>query len=212
LPASHPHAEPRAWPAWKALLAQRDLWWFLLAVAFGQLAGSTYDSCFSLHLSGLGLGGRFTGAAWAVGVTAEIVLMALSARIMARIGAERLFTLALLGGVVRWTGLALFRSPIAILALQPLHGVTFGFYWVGGVTVLRDRVSAEASTAAQGLFASAFSIGSLCGMLLGGSVLEHHGAGLLFGGAAVAAILAVTASLIHRRSAAKPIESAAVPA
>ena len=205
LPAAHPHAEPRAWPAWRALLAQRDLWWFLLAVALGQLAGATYDSCFSLHLAGLGLGGRFTGAAWAVGVTAEILLMALSPRILARIGAERMFTLALAGGVVRWAGLALFRSPTAILALQPLHGVTFGFYWVGGVTVLRDRASPEASTAAQGLFGSAYSIGSLCGMLAGGSVLEHHGAGVLFGGAAVAAALAVLASSAHTRLSAPVI-------
>jgi MFS transporter, PPP family, 3-phenylpropionic acid transporter len=202
LPAAHPHAEPRAWPAWRALLAQRDLWWFLLAVALGQLAGATYDSCFSLHLAGLGLGGRFTGAAWAVGVTAEILLMAMTPRILARIGAERMFTLALAGGVVRWGGLALFHSPMAILALQPLHGVTFGFYWVGGVTVLRDRASPEASTAAQGLFGSAYSIGSLCGMLAGGSVLEHHGPGVLFGGAAVAAALAVVASSAHARLAA----------
>ena len=210
LPAAHPHAEPRAWPAWRALLAQRDLWWFLLAVALGQLAGATYDSCFSLHLAGLGLGGRFTGAAWATGVTAEILLMALSARILARIGAERMFTLALAGGVVRWAGLALFRSPLAILALQPLHGVTFGFYWVAGVTLLRDRASPEAGTAAQGLFASAYSIGSLAGMLAGGFVLEHHGAGALFGGAAFAAALA-TLTMAIRAMAAKPIESAAVP-
>jgi MFS transporter, PPP family, 3-phenylpropionic acid transporter len=202
IPAAHPHSEPRAWPAWRALLAQRDLWWFLLAVALGQMAGATYDSCFSLHLKALGASGRFTGMAWSIGVVSEIALMALSARFIARIGAERLFVVAVAGGMVRWTGMALVHSPAAILALQPLHGLSFGLYYVAGVTVLRNRAPAEAATAAQGLFASAFSIGSFVGMAAGGTILEQHGPGALFGGAAGVAALAVVASSAHARTAA----------
>jgi PPP family 3-phenylpropionic acid transporter len=210
MPAAHPHAEPRTWPAWRALLEKRDLWLFLLAVALGQMAGASYDACFSLHLQALGLGGRFTGVAWSVGVAAEIVFMAASPRILGRIGAERLFTLSLLGGVLRWTGMALVHSPTAILALQPLHGVTFGLFYVAGATLLRDRAPAEAATAAQGLFASAYSIGSFVGMSLSGRMFER-GPSTLFGCAAAVAALAVVASSMHTRlravSAAQPVRA-----
>jgi len=98
--------------------------------------------------------------------------------------------------------MALVHSPAAILALQPLHGLSFGLYYVAGVTVLRNRAPAEAATAAQGLFASAFSIGSFVGMAAGGAILEQLGPGALFGGAAGVAALAVVASSAHARTVA----------
>ena len=75
---------------------------------------------------------------------------------------------------VRWTLLARVVSPAAILCLQPLHGITFGLFWVSGVTVMRDRGHA-APTAAQGLFAAAYGAGSLVGMNATGQLLELGG-------------------------------------
>ena len=66
-------------------------------------------------------------------------------------------TLAFAAGCARWLLLAEVRQPMVILALQPLHAVSFALYYVAGVTLTREQASVETQTAAQGLFAAAFA-------------------------------------------------------
>jgi PPP family 3-phenylpropionic acid transporter len=184
--------------AWLALLDSADWWIFFAAIVFGQMATAAYDSGFTLHLAQLGFRGRFVGVAWATGVAAEIGLMALSSRILARIGAARLLTLSLATAVVRWTLLARVTSATAILCLQPLHGVTFGLFWVASVTLVRDR-GLGAPTAAQGLFAAALGLGSLVGMNLTGALLDAGGGRLVYQSAACAALAATICAAWYAR-------------
>ena len=187
-----------------ALLGAGDWWIFLVAVALGQMATAAYDSAFTLHLSRLGFHGRFVGVAWATGVAAEIALMALSGRILSRLGPARLFALSLGTAALRWWCLGRVTSGAAILALQPLHGVTFGLFWVSAVTLVR-RHGHGAPTAAQGLFAAALGTGSVVGMNLAGRLLEQGGGRMLYGSAACVAAAAAVAATIHAwRYAADP--------
>jgi len=163
---------------------------FLVAAALAGFANAAYDAGFSLHLERIGLGGRFVGWAWSLGVVSEVGLMAISGRLAARVGAERLFAGALAVGALRWTALAFVRAPALILALQPLHGITFGLFWAAGVATAHHRGGPEAPAATQGLFNAAVSAGSTLGMALAGRALELAGGTGLFLGAAVAAALA----------------------
>ncbi|HWE26819.1 MAG TPA: MFS transporter [Polyangia bacterium] len=196
LPAPPPVERKGVVGAWLELLGHADWWLFLVAVGFGQMATAAYDSGFSLHLVRLGYGGRFIGAAWATGVAAEIALLAGSGAILGRVSVPRLFTLSLATAAVRWTLLACVTSPIAILCLQPLHGITFGLFWVTGVTLARDRGHA-APTAAQGLFSAAIGCGSLVGMNLAGRLLELGGGQLLYGVAGACAALATLGGWLY---------------
>ena len=184
--------------AWWKLVGDGESWLFFAAVALGYLATSAYDSGFSMHLAHLGFGGRFIGAAWATGVAAEIVMMALSGAILARVGAAPLFAFSLATATARWLLLSRVSSATAILLLQPLHGVTFGLFWVAGVTLTRDRAGA-APTAAQGLFAAALGVGSLVGMNVAGRLLEVGGGRLLYGAAAAAAAAATACAVLYGR-------------
>jgi PPP family 3-phenylpropionic acid transporter len=163
-----------------------------------QMATAAYDSGFSLHLSQLGFGGRFIGIAWAIGVAAEIALMASSPAILARVSPARLFALSLATAVVRWSLLARVTSPAAILCLQPLHGITFGLFWISGVTLVRDRGHA-APTAAQGLFSAAVGTGSLVGMNLAGVLFERGGGRLLYTVAGACAAAATVGAWLYER-------------
>ncbi len=200
LPASPPSERPGVVGAWLHMLASADTLLFLVAVALAYMATAAYDSAFSLHLQRLGFGGRFIGGAWAAGVVGEIALMAASRGIVARVGAPRLLALSIAVAAVRWTLLAVVRAPVLILCLQPLHGITFGLFWIAGVTVARDRGHA-APTAAQGLFSAALGVGSLVGMNVAGVLFERGGGRLLYASAgAVAAVGAVAAGVHARRS------------
>ncbi|MGZ3443808.1 MAG: MFS transporter, partial [Polyangia bacterium] len=129
---------------------------------------------------------------------AEIVLMGYSRALLVRVSAARLFVLSLVTAVVRWTLLAHLTSPVAILCLQPLHGITFGLFWVSGVTLVRDRGHA-APTAAQGLFSAAVGTGSLVGMNLAGLLLERGGGRLLYTVAGACAAAATVGAVVYER-------------
>src|SRR5262249_8144610 len=132
------------------------------------------------------------------GVVSEVGLMAISGRLAARLGAERLFAGALAVGALRWTALAFARAPALILALQPLHGITFGLFWAAGVATAHRRGGPEAPTATQGLFNAAVSAGSTVGMALAGRTLElAGGTGLFLGAATAAAVAAVIAARLR---------------
>ncbi len=181
-----PPTSPRApiFSAWSEMLRERGLWLFLAAVSVAQVSSAVYDACFSLHLARLGYSQRFIGAAWGLGVFSEVFLLALSAKLLARIGAERLFGISIAIAAVRWMLTARAGSPTAFLAIAPLHGITFGTFYASAVTITRERARPETPTAAQGLFAAALGLGSFAGMLLAGQILDRFGGRTLFAVAA----------------------------
>jgi PPP family 3-phenylpropionic acid transporter len=138
-----------------------------------------------------------------VGVGAEVALMAVSHRVLARLGAERLLVLALATAAARWLALGQAHTGWAILLLQPLHGVTFGLNYVAAVTLMRQE-GAEVPSAAQGLFTGALGLGSVVGLAFAGHVLDRWGGMALYSGAAGVAVLATALAALYERSRARP--------
>jgi len=205
LPAPPPRASHESVRAWRGLLAERRLWLFLAAACLAQAANGAYDAGFSLHLKMLGFDERFVGAAWAIGVGGEVLLMLASGRLLAWLRPAGLFALAIAVAVGRWLVLAHVDHAGTLLALQPLHGVTFGCFYVAGVSVMRVE-GREVPTAAQGLFVGATSLGAIAGMVGAGRLLERGGGAAMFGAAAlvagVAALLAFAFARLRPRAAA----------
>lgn len=201
MPAPPTEIRPRALPAWLELVRARDGWLLLGAVALAQAACAGYDGCFSLYLGRLGFGPRFVGLAWAVGVVAEAALLAASRTILGRFGAERVFTFAIATAAARWLVLGRVTSPWLLLALQPLHGVTFGLFYVSAVTLMRDRAGADAPTAGQGLLAASFGAGSVAGMALAGRLFEARGGPALFATSSVVAAVGAACAFAYARTA-----------
>lgn len=197
VPAPPPAANPHVFRAWKQMLREQDLWIYLFACAAHYAASAALDSCFSLYLRDLGHGGTFIGAAWTVGVLAEVGFFWGASRMTARWGADRVLMFALAVGVVRWAALAFVRSPEGIMLLQPLHGITFGCFWVAGTQIARERAPAEAQTAAQGLFGAASSLGAFTAQLVAGAVYQARGPRTLFLAAAVLSAIAACAAAVY---------------
>jgi len=205
MPAPPPRREGGALGEIGRLLRTRSLWWFLAAVAFGQAAGTCYDTSLALHLRHLGYAKNFLGLVVAVGVGAEIVLLAFSGAILARVRAERTLVAAFLFGTARWLLLSVVTSKAALLLQAPLHALSFALYWVSGTTLVREYAGPRASAAGQGLFAAAVAVGSMVGNLGGGALFARGGGRLLFsvtaGSAAIAAGLAAVHAVARRRPA-----------
>jgi len=197
MPAAVPRRDTASFAAWRDLLRERRLWLFLVAVAAGQMAGSSYDAALALHLRRLGEGEDFVGTVIAVGVAVETALIAVSGRLLAWLSAERGLALAFAAAALRWGLLAFATSRVMIVAQAPLHALTFGLYWVSATTLMREYAGPRLAAAGQGLLGAATAVGSIVGLWNAGQLLERGGGRLLFGVSAGVAALAAALATAH---------------
>lgn len=189
----------------RALASALDFRLFLIASLLAQIAHAAYDLCLSLHLRDRGASDAGGGAAWATGVLFEVALMAFADRLLTRFGAPRLLVIAIFGAAIRWAAIATVGSLPVLLALQPLHAISFALVWVSSLAIVRSRAPAHALATAQGMFSAASAIGSVVGMLTWGAMYRRAGGAFVFGVASLVALLAaITALVWSRRSHARP--------
>jgi PPP family 3-phenylpropionic acid transporter len=184
----------------RGLLAAPSYALFLGVSLLAQTAHAGYDLCFSLHLRDRGASDARIGAAWAVGVVFEVVLMAFAAPICARFSPPALLLVALLGSSARWLLLATVGSVTVLCLLQPLHALSFALWWVASLEYIRRRAPAGALATAQGLFSAATALGSVVGMLAWGALYRRAGGAAVFGAAAAVALLGALSTALFRKT------------
>lgn len=193
----------------RALLASADVRLFLLASLLAQAAHCAYDLCYSLHLRDCGVAPSLVGIAWAIGVVAEVALMAAPAALLGRRRPSVLLVVALAGASLRWALVAVLRSPALLLAIQPLHALSFALMWLASLAYVRDRAPAHALATAQGLFVASTSAGSVLGLLAWGALYRARGGGVTFAAASVVALSACACAVAFALAPAR--DARAVP-
>ncbi len=184
----------------RALLRDGRFRLFLGATFVSYLGQSTYDLCYSLHLRDLGMSSAEVGAAWGIGVVAEIGLMAASSRILARVSPTPLLVVAWGAAALRFVLVALVTTPALQLALQPSHAIAFALFWVAAIEHNKRFVPDETRGSALGLFMAAISAGGVVGMVLWGAVYRAHGGATTFAfGAACSLVAALLGFALARR-------------
>jgi PPP family 3-phenylpropionic acid transporter len=101
-------------------------------------------------------------------------------------GAPRALLLAAMAGVPRWALTAWVTDPVALVAIQVLHGLAFGVFWIAGVQLMSERAPAQVSASSQSLFnASSYGVGALFGAILAGELRAGWGTAAIFEGMTV---------------------------
>ena len=146
------------------------------ASSLTQASHAVFYGFATLDWSAKGYSGTIIGVLWALGVVAEIVLFALSARLPPSIGPASLILIGAGGALLRWVATA-FDPPLPVLApLQLLHALSFGATHLGTMMFLTKSAPEGGRAAAQGDIATANTLTmaaatALAGLLygLGGS-------------------------------------------
>jgi MFS transporter, PPP family, 3-phenylpropionic acid transporter len=191
-------ASAPARPAWQlagSMLRSADFVWFLCAAFLWLGAHAGYDLCITLHLRELGASGTLIGFGWALATLVEVLWMALSARALRRWSPVRLFGVGVSAAAVRWLLLGSIESLPLLLALQPLHALSFGVVWIAALAHLKQR-GRDALATAQGLFGAALACGGVIGMLAWGQLYERAGGAAVFRGCALVGGLSILATLV----------------
>jgi MFS transporter, PPP family, 3-phenylpropionic acid transporter len=178
-------------PAVRALATRPDVVLLWLGSALYYFAHGAFDAYFGPYAKSLAGASMATiSAAWSIGVLAEVACIWFVPRWLTRRSGRALLVGAALVAALRWALLSRAQSDIELLALQPLHGVTFGVWYLGFVHENQARAPSGIRATVQGMAQACIGAGAFSATLVGGYVLEHLGGRVLFEAAAGAALLA----------------------
>ncbi len=194
-PRPHPLAGLR-------LLRHPDFRWLLAATSLHWVACAPYHGSLSIHVMSLGLSPSVVGLTAGAGVLAEVVVMALYPRLAGGFAPRHVLGFAFATSALRWCGMALTSSAGVLVALAPLHGLTFGAFYVACVAFLARRVPPELRASGQALFAAVtFGVGGLVGYASSGAAYDWLGGHRLF---AVAGVLELAAAVLVLQASPPP--------
>ena len=172
----------------------------IAAASLIQASHAVYYGFSTIDWQRQGLNGGAIGALWALGVLAEIVLFAVSARLPAAVTPTMLLLLGAAGGALRWGAMAV-GPPVALLPLlQCLHALSFGATHLGAIAFVARAAPAGLGATAQGYLAIALGIAMAVAMGLSGVLYGHYGA-LAYGAMALAACGGVCVFIARGRTA-----------
>ena len=147
------------------LMRSRPFVVLVLAAGAVQAAHAAFYTFGTLHWAAQGISGGWSGTLWGIGVAVEVGLMAFSGALVRRIGAIELIALGAGASVVRWVAMG-FDPPLTVLvALQALHGATFGATHIGAFYLMAQTVAERRTGTAQALYAA------VAGIAMGGAML-----------------------------------------
>jgi PPP family 3-phenylpropionic acid transporter len=178
----------------KLLMSERRFRWFLLSAFFGMGAQTAYDLCSSLHFRDHGASSFGIGLAWASGAGSEVLMMVYSQHLLRRFSPAALRGFAFLIAALRWALMASFDSLPALLALQPLHAITFGLMWVSSIHIVKTTARPSNLASAQGLFVGTASLGGALALTAWGTVYSALGGSAVFYAASAVSLLALAAN------------------
>jgi len=178
----------------------RDPGFIAVAAAASLIQGShaLYYSFSTIDWQAARFGGGTIGVLWALGVLAEIVLFALSARLPAAFSPSVLILIGGTGALVRWTAMALDPPGALLPLLQCLHGLSFGATHLGTLAFIGRAAPAGLAATAQGYLAVSIGVAMAAATGLSGLLYARFGAAAYGAMALIAAAGLVAAFAAHR--------------
>lgn len=191
-------------PSARALISNPAFLAVVAASSFIQGSHGLYYGFSTIDWRAAGYGGGAIGMLWALGVLAEIVLFALSARLPAAIGPSMLILIGGTGALVRWGAMALDPPSVLLPFLQCLHGLSFGATHLGTLGIIGRVVPTGLTATAQGYLAVSTGVAIAAATGLSGLLYARFGTAAYGAMALIAAAGFVAAWTLHRVMANTP--------
>jgi len=191
-------ARPRAADV-KVLLGDPRLRLLLVIAALHWICLTPYNVYFGVFMRDLGLSPLAWGTAYSIGVVMEVVVLAVFHHLQARFRLSTLLAVVFAVTAVRWLATATLRAPGALIALQALHGLTFGMFWSAAIALVAASTPPSLRATGQALLMIAINLGSAVGNSMTGRIYDARGSRLLFLLAAIGELAPLVVVLAGRR-------------
>ncbi|GAB5354012.1 hypothetical protein AAMO2058_000083300 [Amorphochlora amoebiformis] len=182
-----PNKGERHWKEVLSLLClnSETVGFFFANFATGAGMSLVENLFFLFYKNEVGASAVLCGISVVITVIVELPIFASGRYLLRRVGIMPLMLISQLAYSSRAIGYTLIPDPALILALEPLHGVTYGTMQIASVDYMATIAPKGLEASAQGLLA-AFNrgLGFLVGTIVGGFVMQNYGSKIMFTGAA----------------------------
>ncbi|XP_078658849.1 LOW QUALITY PROTEIN: major facilitator superfamily domain-containing protein 6-like [Branchiostoma floridae x Branchiostoma belcheri] len=149
---------------------------FIIGSSFGTKANFLF-----WYLKDIGGSQLLLGLALMISCMGELPFMFFSGKLIRKIGHQQVFQLALFCYAVKFLSYSLIPSPWWVLAIEPLHGITFGAMFSASVTYASLIAPPGMETTMQSIVSAVqFGVGYASGSLIGGAIFHAFGGIVLF--------------------------------
>jgi MFS transporter, PPP family, 3-phenylpropionic acid transporter len=205
-PLDRPSRAAVVMPEGRGLLRDATFICIILSAALAQGSHAAYYAFSAIDWQAQGLDGLTIAWLWTIGVLAEIVVFALSARFT--LAPADLVVIGAATAVLRWVLTAQELQVAALIPIQLSHGLTFGLTQVGLMGLLLRYVPAHMTARGQGYYAASGGIVGSAASVLSGVVYAHYGQGVYYMMAVMAALGGTLMWLVRARLARQPHRAA----
>ncbi|WP_058308921.1 MFS transporter [Gracilibacillus massiliensis] len=154
---------------------------FLVLITLITISHRANDSFIGIYIASLGGSEDLIGFAWFAGVASEAIVFATAGLWFRKfhplifiIGAGILYS-------IRWYFYAVFEDPMLIVALQFLHGLTFGVFYLTAFQYVTRIIPKMLQSTGHLVFVSTFfGISGIIGSLIGGVIMDNLGGSSLY--------------------------------
>ena len=158
------------------LMKDKNFSVFIIFSFLSLIPFSMYYSYFSEFL--LNINTKYISVTMNWGVLAEMGFMLLIPVAIKKFGLRKVMIFGLIALVIRYlslyTGGVIDQSWMYYIGIL-IHGLIFGFFFVGGQIYIDKKAPAELRSQAQGfIFLVTFGVGLLVGNLISGQIIHHY--------------------------------------
>ena len=190
------HREP-----WSGLLKDRNFLIFLVFSAAIQGSHAVYYAFGTLNWKSQGLGEDVIGMFWAIGVLAEIILFAFSARLFSKANPSVMMIAAAVAGLIRWPLMIVTTNIFAVALLQTLHAFTFGAAHLAAMHYITANTHPGLVARAQTVYSAvAIGLGSGLLMIVAGHLYKDFAGWAYLAMAGLAGVALVSSLELYRSS------------
>lgn len=159
-----------------ALITHLQVLVFLLVVLYFGMATGLIEGFLFWYLNDLGATPLVFGLSLVINCLFEVPLLFISGFFIKRVGAVPCLYVSMAALATRLLSYSFLVNPWVVLAIEPLHGVTFGIMWAAASTNAAMIAPAGMSATIQGLVGGIhFGIGKGLGSLLTGFLFKNLG-------------------------------------
>lgn len=144
----------------------------LLAASFIQASHAMVYSFGTLYWQANDIDGSFIGYLWAIGVAVEVALFSVSGKLQQSLGWKNLIYLGGFAAIIRWGLFPVIEGATGLIALQALHGLSFGATHLGTMFFIGSVVPDKSSSTAQTLYLSIGGLVMATGVIISGPLYD----------------------------------------
>lgn len=156
--------------------------WIVLTVAvvLVMIANNSWVNFLGITVKEMGARDSLVGWMWCVGAFSEIPVMLYGTRLLRKWGAKKMIAIGFLFYGIRLVLYSVMPVPEWVLGINLMQGLSFAFYWLGGVNYVSQITPDHLRATGQSLLSSFYNIAGVTAGPIIGAAFDSLGSSRMY--------------------------------